>query len=302
MPLTGWIVYNGNLPGGKFLDFAEWLQQSATQKGINTKIYQNHELLVSLGNRTQFLSDQKPLPHFVLFIDKDIYLARQFELLGVRVFNSAKAIEISDDKIATYQTLAENQLPIPRTVVAPKIFSGAAAPVHGDVDAIIDQLNLPMIIKEAYGSFGEQVYLIHTRQELMDKVNKIVGRPFVFQEFVNTSFGKDMRLHVVGDTVVAAMTRYTANDFRANVTAGGAMQAYHPSDQEKQLAIAATKSIGADFAGVDLLFGADDTRIICEINSNAHIRNMYNCTGVNVADYMIDYVEKAITTNGEKTR
>lgn len=302
MPLTGWIIYNGNLTGGKFLDFAEWLQQSATQKGMHIKIYQNHELLASLGNRSLLLSDQQTLPHFVLFTDKDIYLARQLEIMGIRVFNSAKAIENSDDKIATYQILAEHKLPIPQTVVAPKLFPGSISPVYGDVDAIIDQLKLPMIIKEAYGSFGEQVYLIQTKQELLDKIDEIAGRPFVFQEFMKESFGKDMRLHVVGDTVAAAMTRYSVNDFRANITAGGTMQAYHPSEQEKQLAIAATKSIGADFAGVDLLFGSDNTRIICEINSNAHIRNMYDCTGVNVADYIMDYVKEMIATNGGKVQ
>src|SRR5699024_6206194 len=107
----------------------------------------------SFGDRDLFLSGPQSLPHFVLFTDKDIYLARQLELMGVRVFNSAKAIDISDDKIATYQTLATYRLPIPRTVVAPKIFPGASVPAYGDIDTIIDQLDLPMIIKEAYGSF-----------------------------------------------------------------------------------------------------------------------------------------------------
>lgn len=294
MILTGWIIYNGNLSGSKFRDFAEWLQQAAAQRGINTKIYQNNELLVSIGSRYLRLLDQGSLPHFVLFTDKDTYLARQFELLGVRVFNRATTIEISDDKIATYQALAEHQLPIPRTIVAPKIFSGTDAPEFGDIDAIIAQLGLPMIIKEAYGSFGEQVYLIQTKQELMEKIIEIAGRPFVFQEFIQTSFGKDMRLHVVGDKVVAAMVRHSTDNFRANITTGGSMQPYQPTVQDKKLAITAAKSIEADFAGVDLLFGPDDSRIICEINSNAHIRNMYDCTGINVADDIIDYVKKII--------
>src|SRR5690625_6941408 len=44
--------------------------------------------------------------------------------------------------------------------------------------------------------------------------------------------------------------------------------------------IEATKSLGLDFAGVDLLFGKNSERIICEVNSNAHIRNLLNCTGI----------------------
>lgn len=299
MSLTGWIIYNGSLPGDKFRDFAEWLKQAATRKGIHTKIYQNNELLASFDSQGgPYLLKQESLPHFVLFTDKDIYLARQLEVLGVRVFNGAKTIEISDDKIATYQVLAEYQLPIPQTIAAPKIFPGTAVPAIENMDTIIKQLGLPLIIKEAYGSFGEQVYLIHNKQELMKKINEIAGRPFVFQEFIKSSYGKDIRLHVVGNEVVAAMSRHTTDDFRANVTTGGSMHAHQPSKQERKLAVTAAKSLGADFAGIDLLFGADDTRVICEVNSNAHIRNMYDCTGINVADYMMGHAIRTIGING----
>lgn len=180
-------------------------------------------------------------------------------------------------------------LPIPNTIIAPKIFT------TGEIDAdtiqlAIEQLGFPMILKEAFGSFGEQVYLLHTKEELQNKVLSIQGKAFMFQEFIASSFGKDMRLHVVGDHVVAAMKRESAEDFRANITAGGIMTAYQPTKREQQLAIAATKAIGADFAGVDLLFGADNQPIVCEINSNAHIHNMYDCTNINVADFIMDYI------------
>ncbi len=69
------------------------------------------------------ISNNGKLPDFAFFIDKDIYLARQLERLGVRVFNSSKAIEISDDKIYTYQMLEKQQLPIPNTIIAPKKIS-----------------------------------------------------------------------------------------------------------------------------------------------------------------------------------
>lgn len=290
MDITGWIIYNGHLPGNKFLDYAEWLQRAAAKRGIETTIYRNNDFLTYLSDNQLKVIGGQQLPDFVVFADKDIYLAKQLELLGIRVFNPANAIDVSDDKIATYQVLAQHHLPIPRTIVAPKIFPGSRQIDVDRVEPIIDQLGFPMIIKEAFGSFGEQVYLVHTQTEMMDKMRDIQGRPFVFQEFVATSYGKDMRLHVVGDEVVAAMTRYATDDFRANITAGGTMQAYQPTKQESEIAIAATKAIGADFAGVDLLFGPDDSPIICELNSNAHIRNMYDCTHINVADYMIDYI------------
>jgi ribosomal protein S6--L-glutamate ligase/gamma-F420-2:alpha-L-glutamate ligase len=289
----GWIIYNGSLPGNKFLDFAEWIQSSAVKRKSAAAIFQNNELLSLIGNKGLQLADNKNLPDYVVFADKDIYLARQLELLGIPVFNSARAIEISDDKITTYLELIKQKLPIPQTIIYPKVF-GSGFTDKKILSTAIEKLGLPMVVKEAFGSFGEQVYLIYTEEELIRKVHELKDNAFVFQEFISSSYGRDIRLHVVGEQVVAGMKRTSSNDFRANVTAGGKMEAYSASDKEKDLAIKATKAIGADFAGVDLLFGPDDSPIICEVNSNAHIRNMYDCTNVNVADYIMEYTLKKI--------
>ena len=45
-----------------------------------------------------------------------------------------------------------------------------------------------------------------------------------------------------------------------------------------------------DFAGVDILFGENDEPILCEVNSNAHFKNILDCTGVNVAQCILDYI------------
>lgn len=287
----GWIIYNGNLPGTKFLDYAEMIQTAAAKRNSETFIYKNNELLSLLTSNTLDLLPEHPLPDYVVFTDKDIYLAKQLELLGIPVFNRAEVIATSDDKIATYQQLAAKKLPIPKTIIAPKIFN------TGKMDnrfilLAIEKLGLPLIVKEAFGSFGEQVYLIHTKEELAKKIEGLQGKAFLLQEFIAASFGTDLRLQVVGDQVVAAMKRTSVDDFRANVTAGGTMEAYLPTNKEKRIAINAAKAIDADFAGVDLLIGADGSPLICEINANAHIRNLYECTGVNAADPMIDYLLK----------
>jgi ribosomal protein S6--L-glutamate ligase/gamma-F420-2:alpha-L-glutamate ligase len=301
MNLQGWIIYNGNLPGDKFLDFAEWIQMAARKKNSPTHIYKNNQLLsyLTVDELAILRQNNLVLPDYVVFADKDIYLANQLELLGVRVFNNARAIGVSDDKIATYQCLAQHNLPIPKTIIAPKIFSSG----HIDEEILwlaVKRLGFPMILKEAFGSFGEQVYLIHTKTELLNKVKFIQGKAFIFQEFIASSYGVDLRLHVVGNQVVAAMKRKNASDFRANVTAGGSMEAYTPTVKEKELAVTATKAIGADFAGIDLLYGSDNQPILCEINSNAHIRNMYDCTGINVADSIIDYILNTLDNEWSK--
>lgn len=293
MKKIGWIIYNGNLPGNKFLDFAQMLQKSALKYGSDAELIKNNELASLLTSSGLALVPNKKLPDYVVFTDKDIYLARQLEYLGLPVFNSADAIATSDDKIATYQRLAQLGIPIPKTVIAPKIF------IEGTLDEAvinqaIDQLRFPMIVKEAFGSFGEQVYLVETKEDLLEQINSIGYKPFVFQEFISSSYGIDARLQVVGNGVVASMKRRSKSDFRANITSGGTMEPYNPTVEEEKLAVEATKAIGAAFAGVDILWDSNGDPLICEVNSNAHIRNLLNCTEVNAAHFIMEHILSAV--------
>src|SRR5699024_9156418 len=163
--------------------------------------------------------------------------------------NTSEAIAVSDDKILSYQYLAQENIPIPKTIIAPKIFAKTRSINESGLQMAIKTLGFPMIVIEAFGSFGEQVYIIHTEEELFEVVIERQGKSFMFVEFVTSSYGRDRRLHVVGKQVVDAMERHAADDFRANIRSGGTAGAYHTTKQEQDLAVAATKAIGADFAG-----------------------------------------------------
>lgn len=295
MQLTCWIIYNGFLQGDKFRDYAEMIQKAAIKRGHEAILYKNNEIISILDERLQVYSlEQTTFPDYVIFTDKDTYLARQLEWMDIPVFNSADTIEISDDKIKTYQSLAAQHIPIPRTIFAPKTFGHSFDASRNYLRYIVEQLGFPLIMKEAFGSFGEQVYLITNETELTERISEIGHKPFMFQQFIDTSYGVDIRLQVVDDQVITAMKRTATDDFRANVTSGGKMDKYEPNEMEKKLAIRASKAIGADFSGVDLLFGKENNPIVCEVNSNAHIRNLLQCTGVNCAHDIIHYIEKKL--------
>ena len=69
------------------------------------------------------------------------------------------------------------------------------------------------------------------------------------------------------------------------------MREYLPSEEEKCVAIKCCELLGADFAGVDLLFG-ENGPLVCEVNSNAHLKNIMTATGINVADEIYRYIKK----------
>src|SRR5699024_4066772 len=101
------------------------IREAAEALGHDAEIYTNEEIISILDSSLHI--QRKDLPDYVVFTDKDIYLARQLELLDVPVFNSSAAITTSDDKIKTCQLLAIVGLPIPKTIIAPKTFGVLSA-------------------------------------------------------------------------------------------------------------------------------------------------------------------------------
>ncbi|WP_163195067.1 ATP-grasp domain-containing protein [Clostridium thermarum] len=292
----GWLIYNGGLTSYKFEEINYWYKESAAKMAIELELLKNNEVysIIENNSATVKLEREKKEPDFILFMDKDIRLAKHLELLGYKLFNSSKTIENCDDKILTYQILANNNIKMPRTIISPMMYKGTVETDTRFIDFIERECGYPLVVKEAFGSFGAQVYLVNNREELLEKRRELLYIPHLYQEFIQTSKGRDVRIHVVGDKVVASMLRTSETDFRANISNGGKMQQYEPDDKFQELAIRASKLVGADFSGVDLLFGEDEEPIICEVNSNAHIKNIFQCTGIDVAEHIFEYILRRI--------
>lgn len=287
----GWLVVNHFLATNKFTEHYDWLQKAAEKVNISLTLKTGAALLNEVNGG---LITTEPLPDFVLFWDKDTRLASALEHMGLKVFNNARAISLCDDKSLTHLALA-GHIPMPRTICAPMTYPNIGYPDLSFVKQATAVLGLPMVIKECYGSFGFQVYLASTLEEAEKLAEKLAGTPFIMQEFIRHSNGRDVRLQVVGEQVVAAMYRYNDNgDFRANITNGGKMKAYEPTEEQCKLALSACRILGLDFAGVDFLFGQDNEPILCEINSNAHFKNLFSCTGVNVAEAILNHIANNI--------
>lgn len=281
--MTGWLVVNGFLHSDKFNEIYNWLKTAFEKKGHTIDVYTN----IELSNITEITNK----PDFVLFWDKDIPLAKRLEKMGLKLFNSALAIENCDNKALTYIEL-KGIVNMPKTIVAPMTYRNIGYNNTDFVKNAIDKLGLPIVIKECYGSFGQQVYLAESYEKAIEIVTN-TNEPLIFQEFIAESKGKDIRINMVGNQAVASMLRYNNNDFRANITNGGSMKNYTPTEEEIAVAQKVCKTLNLDFGGVDILFGKNGP-IVCEVNSNAHFKNIFDCTGVNVADYIGEYIEKCV--------
>ena len=192
--------------------------------------------------------------------------------------------------------LSKAGVKIPKTVIAPQTFDGVG---YNSLDFALkaaDILGYPLVIKEVFGSFGAQVYLAQNKESLFDIIAHIGYKDFIMQEFTGRkNVGRDVRINIVGGKAVASMLRYNDHDFRSNISNGGSMTAYNPSEKQIIAAEAACKALGLDFAGVDVLFGDDGTPVICEVNSSPHFRSTLDCTGVNLAEHIIRYISEALS-------
>jgi len=289
--MTGYLVVNEFLQTNKFNEIHAWLLEAAEKQNIQMILKTNAELMVDLAKAQR--ENVKREVDFVLFWDKDVRLAAYLEQLGYPVFNSSQAIATCDDKSLTHLKLQLAGIPMPRTILAPMTYANIGYTNLNFLQEVMVRIGFPMVIKECFGSFGQQVYLVENQQELETKVKELGAKPILFQEFIASSFGKDIRLQVVGGKVIACMYRYSENgDFRANLSIGGKMKSYSPTKEQCELALRSCDILGLDFAGVDLLFDEKDTPIVCEVNSNAHFRNIFDCTGVNAADAIMEHIIK----------
>jgi len=283
--MRGAMVVNGFLAGGKFDEPAMMMAAAARGMGIGLDVLRNCDLCRPIGESPLEDAD------FVVFWDKDVALAMSLEAAGMRLFNPAQCIMDCDDKVRTHLALARAGVPSLRTIACPKTFEGVGYTDRGFLGDAARALGFPMVVKDCFGSFGQQVHLVHDITELEALVTG--DRPMIMQEYVECD-GEDLRIEVVGGEAVAAVRRKAKpGEFRANATLGGTMHPHEPTREESDLAVAAAEAVEADFCGVDILSGPDGPAVI-EVNSNAHLRNITECTGIDIATAIMAHIRNTV--------
>ena len=289
--MKGLLIVNQFVNSGKFTEIYQMLQNAASGLDIRLELKKSGELLHNISCLKQLSCD------FILFWDKDILLAKMLEACGLPVFNSADAISHCDNKGYTELILHQRGIRTPLTFTAPLTYERYGYRPSAFADEIIARLGFPMVIKELRGSFGQQVYLVRDRAEMETILDRVGCKGILFQEFIAQSAGRDVRINVVGDRVVSAMLRYSINgDFRSNITNGGHMKPFEPTDSQKSAAVSACRALGLDFAGVDILFGKEDEPVVCEVNSNPHFKSSLDCTGVDMSPLILSHIKERLQT------
>lgn len=309
----GWLIVNEYLDTEKFLEIRKLFLSGTEKKNVKLTVYTNADFAVDLsGAVVKSRAFDEGEPEFIIFYDKDITLAAALEKMGYRLYNSADAIDVCDSKVKTATRISEYNLNckddeakilMPKTYKVPFTYENIGIKdsysfdfleyVEKDLcEAEKGALSgaYPMIIKESNSSFGMGVHLAGSREEAVKLICEYGNKECIIQEYLSYSSGRDYRLQMVSDKCVCAMMRSNENDFRANITNGGKMSEYKPTDEDLALARNVMKCLKLDFAGIDIMHDKSGRTVFLEANSNAHFKNIYDLTGINAAEKMIEYI------------
>lgn len=221
-------------------------------------------------------------------------IVKEFEMNGV--FSTAHSLGIlrAQNKVRTLQIMNRKNIPIPQTVfsIDPK-----------NIDEQIELLGgPPVIIKLQEGTQGLGVILAESKKSAKSIIDTFynMNTGILLQEFVEESNGEDIRLIVVGNKVVTAMKRIgEKGDFRSNIHRGGTGEKVEISDQERKIALRATKYLSLPVAGVDMIRSKKGPLLI-EVNASPGFQGIEAYTKENVAEQIIKYLETNVRKEFQK--
>ncbi len=283
----GLILVNAYSKSERELNQSKRLKEEMERLGVQIDIKRNNFFATIINNGD--IESAVTGYDFCIYLDKDKYVSCMLEKLGLRLFNSHSAVEACDDKMLTSILLANNGILMPKTLPCPLCYNEKETVSEETLERIESQLGYPLVVKTCYGSLGSGVFKIDDRQQLAKIANKLKCDPHLYQEFVQSSFGRDIRVIVIGGKYVAAMKRVSNGDFRSNLGLGGVGTAIDPHKEVVDMCEKTARLLHLDFCGIDVLFGKDNY-LLCEVNSNAFFGGIEHVTSQNIAKTYAEYI------------
>ncbi len=238
-----------------------------------------------------------PKADFVIYLDKDIYLARMLEKAGYRLFDKADFIKLCDDKVLTFIACSNMDIKMPETFAGPLVYFDLKKEHLDFLNKVENQLGYPMVVKKVYGSLGEGVYLVENRQELENLYKEICRNPILFQRYVKSSKGHSIRVLVIDGKVFGAFRRKNDRDFRSNFGVSADGEAIENPEKYISFAQDIANKLNIEYAGIDLLDDENDEPILCEINSNAFFEEFEKVTNKNAAKAYVDMIIRKVNAH-----
>jgi ribosomal protein S6--L-glutamate ligase len=274
------------------------LVEAAKKRGHQVKVLDTLQFDIRVSRRNPELFYQgKPAEPFDAVIPRigasitafGLAVVRQFEMLGVYCLNESQAIARSRDKLRCLQLLSRHDIGLP-----PTVYTRQAEHV-GDCIERVD--GPPVVVKLLEGTQGIGVVLAESAAAASSVIEAFHGleQNILIQKYIAEANGSDIRALVVGRKVVAAIKRQAvAGEFRSNIHRGGKAKKARLAPDYRKTALAAARALGLRVAGVDMI-ESHEGPMVMEVNSSPGLEGVTKTTSVDVADAIIEFIEREVT-------
>ena len=278
MPITGYIIEKYNKMTNAYT--CNRLVEEAKKLNIDLRIVGIHDTMI-LKDKIFNNNVQLEKRDFVINRYKWGNIKDEINSLTTKSYNPLDTYNIYINKYEQVKRLCSTQFLVPKYLLGTSLLK---------YEDIVQDLGTPFVAKGLESSMGEQISLIEKPEDLQELYHKYgMEKEWLFEEFISTSYGRDMRFYSIRGEVVACMQRKSQGDFRANVALGASVESFEITPQIKQIAKDIYDQTELDFLGIDLLFGKDKP-YFCEINVMPGIEGIETATGVNVAKKIMETI------------
>ncbi len=291
--MRGLIIVNQTIGHNEYK--IKRFKEESSKMGIAFDVFVNDGSLAAIKNNDVVIN--LPKADFVFYLDKDIYLARLLEKAGYRLFNRADFIKMCDDKMLTFIACANLGIKMPQTIAGPLVYTDLKKDNYKFLDKVIEELGFPMVVKKVYGSLGEGIYLIKSKEELTNLYTEIARNPIIFQKYMNKHPGQSVRVLIIDGKVFGSFIRKNPYDFRSNFGDLATSQKLQKPEKYEGFAQKIAEKLQIEYAGIDLLTDENDEPILCEINSNAFFEEFEKVTSLNVAKAVLEMVARKVKSH-----
>ncbi|MCI0562971.1 MAG: lysine biosynthesis protein LysX [Nitrososphaera sp.] len=260
------------------------LYEAARKRGVDVRNTDCKYLTLSLNDKNSEYHNRIVMQRCVSYF-KSIHSTAALEGLGARVINSLQAAMMCGNKMYSHMLLEKAGVRTPRAVSA---FSGEAA------ISALEKFGYPVVIKPTIGSWGRLIALLRDRDSaravIEDREHMFpIYQVYYFEEFVERP-PRDIRAIVIGDRLVAAIYRYSGDgEWKTNMALGGRAETCPLTKELEDICIKATKALGGQVVGVDLMESKSDGLMVHEVNNTTEFKNTVRVTGVDIPGLMVEY-------------
>lgn len=268
------------------------LIEASRKLGLDTKLIDSKEIFLNANENSENIRKefgdiviQRCISYF-----RGLHITAIIENSGLQVINPFSVSLICGNKLFTTLALIKAGIPVPKTLVA---FTN-----EGAIKAL-DSLGYPAVLKPVVGSWGRLIALVKDKEaaqaliEAREEMQNSLMQIYYFQEYVKRP-PRDIRILTVGDEVVAAAYRYSAEgDWRTNVARGGRTEPCPLTDEIVNLALKASNAVGGGVLAIDCMESPQGI-VVHEVNNTPEFKGLYSATKVDIPKKIIEYAIKVM--------